>query len=107
MTDKTAKSDVSFIFAITSDWGTGYNFQGTLTNNGSADITSWRLEFDYSGSISQIWDARIVSRNGNHYIIESAGWNNSIPSKGSVSFGGGGSPGGNSSQPTNIVVTWK
>lgn len=107
VTDKTTKSDVSFTFAITSDWGTGYNFQGTLTNNGSADITSWRLEFDYSGSISQIWDARIVSRSGNHYIIESAGWNNSIPSKGSVSFGGGGSPGGNSSQPTNIVVTWK
>jgi len=107
VTDKTTKSDVSFTFAITSDWGTGYNFQGTLTNNGSADITSWRLEFDYSGSISQIWDARIVSRSGNHYIIESAGWNNSIPSKGSVSFGGGGSPGGNSSQPINIVVTWK
>ncbi|WP_289356015.1 glycosyl hydrolase family 18 protein [Paenibacillus sp. S-12] len=107
VTDKSTKPDVSFIFTVTSDWGSGYNFQGTLTNNGSAGISNWHLEFDYSGSISQIWDARIVSRNGNHYIIESAGWNDSIPSKGSISFGGGGSPGGNSLQPSNIVVTWK
>nr|WP_088042647.1 glycosyl hydrolase family 18 protein [Bacillus sp. EAC] len=97
-------SQVNVTFTISSDWGTGFNYDLKIKNNGTAPINNWRLEFDYTGNITTIWDAKIVSKTGNHYVIESAGWNSVIAAGGTVSFGGGGS-GASSPQIQNAVVT--
>ncbi|HMV49899.1 MAG TPA: cellulose binding domain-containing protein [Blastocatellia bacterium] len=91
-------------YQTTSDWGGGFNGQITLTNNATTALSDWTLEFDFTRTISQIWNARIVSRNGNHYVIKAESWNNVIAAKGSVSFGFGGTPGNVTSAPQNFKL---
>lgn len=91
-------------YQTTADWGGGFNGQITVKNNASAGLNDWTLEFDFSRTINTIWDARIVSRVGNHYVIKSAGWNNVIPARGQVSFGFGGSPGNVTEAPRNFKL---
>jgi hypothetical protein len=80
-------------FEDTSDWGTGFGGQITLSNNGSAPINNWTVSFTWDRLITSIWDASIVSHTGNSYVITNAGWNSTIAAGGSVDFGFNGSPG--------------
>lgn len=102
--DDVAAGTGEIRFQVTSDWGTGYNGQVTITNQRPAALTGWNLSFDYDGTISSIWDAKIVSRVGNRWTVASAGWNDSIPVNGSVSFGYGGVAGSTYPRPTNFLL---
>lgn len=91
-------------FAITQDWGTGYQAQVVIANPADhAAVTNWQLGFDYSGQIGNIWDAAIISHVGNHYVVGSAGWNSTIATGGKASFGFLGS-GNSAAQPTGYVL---
>lgn len=91
-------------YAVTQDWGSGFQAQVRLNNQQTTAVGSWRLEFDYAASISNIWDARIVSHVANHYIIESAGWNSTLAAGGTVSFGFVASPGNSPPAPSNYLL---
>ncbi len=91
-------------YAVTQDWGSGFQGQVQLNNQQTNAVSNWRLEFDDAASINSIWDARIVSHVGNHYIIESAGWNSTLAAGGTASFGFVASPGSSPSSPTNYVL---
>lgn len=91
-------------FQVTGDWGTGYNGQVTITNGRTSPITGWTLSFDYDGTISTIWNARIVSHAGNRWTVSGAGWNDDIPVNGQVSFGYGGVAGTTYPRPTHFLL---
>ena len=74
-------------FNITDDWGTGHGATALITNSTPQAINAWRLEFDYAGDITGIWDAVIISHVGTRYVIGGAAWNLNIAAGGSVSFG--------------------
>lgn len=92
-------------FEVTSDWGSGYNGKVTLTNSRATTLTNWRLEFDYDGTISSIWDATVISHVGTRWTVGSAGWNDSIATGASVSFGYGGVAGKTIPRPTNFALS--
>ena len=99
----TAPASASF--EVTSDWGTGFGGQITITNNGTTAINNWTLSFDWDRAITSIWDATVSSDTANQYVINNAGWNASIPAGGSVSFGFNGSPGNvGTDVPTKYVL---
>ncbi len=84
----------SAAFEVTSDWGSGFGGQITITNTQSTAVGNWNLSFTWDRQITQIWDASIVSHTGDQYTITNAGWNASIPANGgTVDFGFNGSPG--------------
>ena len=92
-------------FEVTSDWGTGFGGQITLTNNGTTPINNWTLDFNWDRSITDIWDASVSSHTGTQYAITNAGWNSTIAAGGTVSFGFNGSPGNvGTDVPTNYVL---
>lgn len=91
-------------FAITNDWGTGFQAGITLTNQGATTLTGWTLEFDFPYSIDSIWNAKIISHQGNHYVIGNESWDGVIAPGQSVSFGFTGSPGHVGSQPTSYKL---
>jgi Bacterial Ig domain/Cellulose binding domain/Calx-beta domain/Glycosyl hydrolases family 18 len=97
-------SGVAASFAVTQDWGSGFQATLSLKNNKSTNFDDWAIEFDYGASINSIWDAAIVSHTGNHYVIRGAGWNNSLAAGGAVSFGFVGSPGQTTAPPANYVL---
>jgi hypothetical protein len=83
----------SAAFALTSDWGTGFGGQITITNTAATAVSNWTLSFQWDRAITSIWDGTISSHTGNDYVITNAGWNASIPAGGTASFGFNGSPG--------------
>lgn len=87
-----------------SNWGSSFNVNFTIKNSSPSLISDWSIEFDWDWTITSIWSARVVSHQGNHYVISNAGWNRDIPAGGSVSFGGSGSPGTPNAEPANIRV---
>ncbi len=70
-----------------SEWSYGYNGDIVITNKTDSAFEGWTVEFDYADDITNIWNAIIVSHEGNHYVIENAGHNGTIADQSSVSFG--------------------
>ena len=97
-------SGVVASFAVTQDWGSGFQASLSLANGRTTSVNNWTLEFDYNATIGGIWDASIVNHTGNHYIIRGAGWNNDLAAGGVVSFGFLGSPGQTTAAPANYVL---
>ena len=72
-------------YAVVNDWGSG--LQASISLIPDHQLNGWTLEFDAAYDITQIWNARIVSHVGTHYVIRNLDWNAAVPSGGSVSFG--------------------
>ena len=83
----TNSLNASATFTDTDDWGSGFNGNIAIANRGSSAINGWTLQFDFSGTISNIWNATIINQTGNHYVIGNAGYNAVIAAGQSVSFG--------------------
>ena len=74
--------------AKTSDWGTGFEGNCTISNGTGAAISAWKVEADLpSGtSITSVWNAaKTVS--GAHYTFANASWNGTVAAGATTSFG--------------------
>ena len=98
----TATATVNF--TIENDWTSGFQAALQVANPPSTSVSNWQLEFDMARDISSIWNARVVSHVGNHYVVAGAAWNNSIAAGGSVSFGFVASGSGVGVAPTNYLL---
>jgi Cellulose binding domain len=99
-----APLEATATFADVDDWGSGFTGNITITNTGSAAIMGWTLSFDFAVSISSIWNASLVSQNGNTFTLEDAGYNAIIQPGQSVTIGFNASPGKPVKGPTNYVL---
>ena len=57
-------------YDLQADWGSGYVASISVANHGEEPIDQWQLSFDYPYGIDHIYNARIVSHEGDHYVIE-------------------------------------
>jgi aryl-phospho-beta-D-glucosidase BglC (GH1 family) len=96
--------NVAASFVDSSDWGSGFTGNITLTNNGSTAVNGWTLQFDFAPTISQVWNAQLVSQSGGHYVVRDAGYNAVIAPGQSVSFGLNAAPGHPAAGPSNYVL---
>jgi chitinase len=104
ITESVTTSPIPVTFAVTNDWGTGFQASMTITNHQTTPINNWTLEFDWDRNITQIWNAVIVNHVGNHYVIQPLSWDQTIAPGASISFGFLGNPGNVTNQPTNIYL---
>ena len=72
---------------VGSNWGTGHIGHVELTNTTDANWSGWRLTFRYHLDITNIWNARIVSHEGDMYVIEPVSWTHNMAAGGSVTIG--------------------
>ena len=92
-----AAANATAAYAKTQDWGTGFEGKWTVTNTGSASISSWTVEWDFpSGTaVTSAWDADVTS-SGTHWTAKNKSYNGTLAPGASVSFGfngtGSGSP---------------
>jgi len=100
--DQPASSGAA-TFAVNSDWGAGFTMNATVKNTGATATNGWTLEFDLAADITNIWNATIVSRVGNHYVIKSMSYNGVLAPGASTSFGFQASGVGRT--PTNVKLT--
>ncbi len=105
--DDDATGDVDVLYTVRDDWGAGFVADVSIMNRLATDINDWTFEFDMAANITSIWNADIVSRTGNHYVIKPKDWTRKIAAKGSVSFGFQAAPGGPSRAMTNLYFNGK
>ena len=76
------------VFVKTADWGSGWEGKYTITNGGTATITSWRIEFDLPAgtALGSYWDALLTS-SGNHHTFTNREYNGTLAPGASASFG--------------------
>ena len=82
-------------YAVSSDWGSGFNAQVTVTNTGSTALSSWKVTWTWSGSqqVTNMWNAS-YTQTGATVTAANAAHNGAVPVGGSTSFGFGAAPGG-------------
>jgi hypothetical protein len=89
-------------YVISSDWGTGGTVNVTLKNNGPA-INGWTVGWTFPGNqtIVNIWNAS-YTQSGASVSVKDAGYNASLPTGGSTSFGF--NYNGTNATPTSFTV---
>lgn len=90
-------------YAVVNDWGSGLQGQMTVSYDGATRADGWTLEFDYARTIGNIWNATIVSRLGNHYVLKGAGYNDQVTPGQSLEIGFIAGSGSSGDRPTNAV----
>lgn len=100
--DDTTPSTGSVTYQTLTDWGSGLTGQVTVRNPSSTAISNWTVSFDFHGTITSIWNAKILGRVGDRYTVGPESWNGTIAAGGSISFGFNASPGGVAA--TNLVL---
>ncbi|SMB83176.1 glycosyl hydrolase family 18 protein [Deinococcus hopiensis] len=74
-------------YTVSSDWKSGFSATVQLTNHGPA-INGWSVIWQYAGDqvITSLWNGS-VTQTGKTVTVRNAGYNASIPTGGTVSFG--------------------
>jgi hypothetical protein len=77
----TANDTVNYV--VTNSWGNNQTVEITITNTGNEPIRNWALQYDFNGTITNIWNGRLHSEN----IVKSEMYNSDIAPGASVTFG--------------------
>ncbi|WP_405010609.1 cellulose binding domain-containing protein [Kitasatospora sp. NBC_01539] len=81
-----------------SDWGSSFNADVTIRNNGTTAVNGWTLVFSFPGpqTLNSIWNAR-GTQSGRLLTVTNEAWTAAVPAGGSVTFGlnAGSTPGTN------------
>jgi Cellobiohydrolase A (1,4-beta-cellobiosidase A) len=87
-----------------NSWGSGYQMNVTVSNNGSGSISGWTLalNFDEDPQLTGGWNASI-SQSGNTISASNISWNGNLASGQSTSFGFQGNSDGSLSTPSCTV----
>lgn len=102
-TTPTPGGNASVKYTVNDNWGSGFTASVAVTA-GAAGMNGWTVEFDSPAQISNIWNAEIVSRVGNHYVVRNVSYNAQIAAGQTITFGFQASPGGGSATATNFTV---
>ncbi|GAA3452527.1 cellulose binding domain-containing protein [Dactylosporangium matsuzakiense] len=91
-------------YSIGSSWPGGFGANVTITNLGDA-ISSWTVVWSYSSgqTVTQAWNAT-VTQSGSTVTAKNAGYNGSIATNGTASFGFNGSATGSNPVPTAFTL---
>lgn len=68
--------DISY--SIGENWEAGFIAFITITNTGNQMIEDWFLEMDYENEIDMISNAAVSEKDGKHYVLKNAGYNQNI-----------------------------
>lgn len=90
-------------YASVNDWGSGTQAAINVTNDEATRFRDWTLEFDYPRQIQSLWNATIVSHQGNHYVLAAAAYNTTIEPGQTASIGYVAGSGASGDRPTNFV----
>ncbi len=71
---------------VRDQWGQGFVADFGITNSGPAQ-NNWTVSFDFDSDLVNIWNARVVSHVGSHYVLAGLDYDANLPGNGAVDFG--------------------
>lgn len=81
------KQEYKIKYTILDNWENGYNATVEIENVSEEVIDNWKISFKFDAEISNIWNAEVLSHDGNNYIIKNVGYNQDIETGNKVIFG--------------------
>lgn len=93
-------------YTLTNDWGSGYQGEIALVNDQGTSVKDWKLEFDFGRDIGSIWNAKVVSKVGSHYVLGPADYNKTLGAGATVSIGFTGTGGTATAKPAGYTLSW-
>jgi endoglucanase len=95
----------SAAYSLVNSWTGGFQAQVTLTNTGSAAISSWALSWTFPGDqqISSLWNASYV-QSGEKVTATAEAYNSTIAPSGSVTVGFTGTYTSSDAAPVGFAV---
>ncbi len=94
--------EVELEFDVTKQWNGGFDSNISFTNNGE-QFQGWTVEFDAKFEIDKIWNAEIVSRKGDRYVIKDVSSNDNVYAGETTTFGFTADTDGKTITPSNFV----
>ncbi len=70
-----------------ASWEDKVQLNVTVTNSSDASINNWKVSLGFDGSIDQIWNAEIVSKEQGTYVIGHPSWKTDLAAGESYTFG--------------------
>lgn len=97
-------SSCQVTYTVSSQWGSGFNADVTIKNNGSA-LNSWTLTWAFPGNqqITNAWNTN-ATQSGKNVTAVNMPYNGNIPTGGTASFGFGASYSGTNSVPSSFAL---
>lgn len=90
-------------YGVTSNWGTGFTAAMTV-EAGTSPLLGWTVEFDAGFTITNIWNAAIVSHVGTHYVLKNMSYNASVGAGKDTSFGFQATPGTGGTTASGFLI---
>lgn len=72
---------------VMSDWGEGATAEITVTNTTGKDLNGWTCTFTINRPITDVWNAEMISQNGEVYTVANPSWQPNLAKGESISFG--------------------
>jgi cellulose 1,4-beta-cellobiosidase len=87
-------------YTVSSDWGSGFNANVTVTNTGTAATTGWKVTWTFGGNqtVSNMWNAG-YAQSGAGVTATNMSYNGAIAAGGTTSFGFGATYSGSNAVP--------
>lgn len=76
-----------FEYTNETAWGNYVKSTVKVTNANEEDEDNWKISFTYDGDIIEIWNAEILSHEGNEYVIKHPSWNKTLSAGETAEFG--------------------
>ncbi|MFI9247033.1 cellulase family glycosylhydrolase [Streptomyces sp. NPDC053086] len=96
----------SATYAVSSDWGSGFNADVKVSNTGTVALKSWKVTWTWGGAqkVTSMWNASYTQA-GAAVTAVNAAHNGSVAAGASASFGFGGAPGGATAPSLTCTAT--
>ncbi|MFF0594152.1 cellulase family glycosylhydrolase [Streptomyces antibioticus] len=104
--DGGSTASCSATYAISSDWGGGFNADVKVTNTGTTALSSWKVTWTWSGAqrVTSMWNASYTQSGGTVTAVNAA-HNGTVAPGTSTSFGFGAAPGGAGAPAVSCTAT--
>jgi chitinase len=90
-------------YTVNDNWGAGFTANMQVAA-GSTALNGWTVEFDATFTISNIWNAQIISHVGNHYVIKNMPYNGTVGANKDTGFGFQATPGSGGTAATSFTI---
>jgi endo-1,4-beta-xylanase len=101
----TGSGTCHVVYAVQSQWNTGFTAQVTVGNTSGTALSSWTLKWTFANgqTVSQGWNGTF-SQSGANVTVTNASYNGAIAPGGSTSIGFNGTWSGSNSSPTSFTL---
>ena len=104
-TDPVATANVEF--KTTATWNGGCNGELVITNTSGTALKNWQVTFTCTGQVNSVWNGRIVSRNGQTYVVGDDGSHSTIAPGATIRIGMNLNANGSVAYPKDFTVSGK